>query len=243
MAFAPPDRGGGVFETLLVRDGRLQALDLHLARMAGSLAAVYGARLPAGVRAQALARAAGLAGEHRLRIDATPAPDRIEVNIATSPLSRDRSIGVRCVPTPAGQGLGAHKWRDRAFVEHAAASGAAVPLLVATDGSVLEAAWANFWLLEGDRLITPPAGGTLLPGVTRARLIALAPSLGLTVAQEPIALAVAREARHTLLTSSLALAVAAGVDREPPAPDPGCQGCATIARIRAALSGGDWTPG
>ena len=44
---------------------------------------------------------------------------------------------------------------------------------------MLEAAWGNVWLLEGDRLITPPADGRILPGVTRALLLELAPSLGL----------------------------------------------------------------
>ena len=44
----------------------------------------------------------------------------------------------------------------------------ATALIVDGDEQVLEAAWANLWLIEGERLITPPADGRLLPGVTRA---------------------------------------------------------------------------
>ncbi len=49
------------------------------------------------------------------------------------------------------------------------------PLLVDADGTVLEAAWGNVWVLEGDALLTPPADGRILPGVTRSLLLELAP--------------------------------------------------------------------
>jgi branched-subunit amino acid aminotransferase/4-amino-4-deoxychorismate lyase len=104
------------------------------------------------------------------------------------------------------------------------------------DGCLLEAAWGNLWLREGDRLITPPADGRLLPGVTRAALIELAPTLGFTVAEESVSLARAVEASEVFLTSSLRLAVPATV-----APDvaggsaPGSPG-RELERIRVALS-------
>ncbi|MDQ3742171.1 MAG: aminotransferase class IV, partial [Actinomycetota bacterium] len=37
---------------------------------------------------------------------------------------------------------------------------------------VLEAAWANVVIVEGDALITPPDDGRILPGVGRAALAA-----------------------------------------------------------------------
>ena len=45
-----------------------------------------------------------------------------------------------------------------------------MPLLVDLDGLVLEASRANVVIREGDRLITPPLDGRILPGVTRAAL-------------------------------------------------------------------------
>jgi para-aminobenzoate synthetase/4-amino-4-deoxychorismate lyase len=122
--------------------------------------------------------------------------------------------------------LGAHKWQDRRIVERHGDDPA--PLIVDGDGSVLEAAWANIWLLDGDELITPPLDGRILPGVTRARLLELAPPLGLRVREAPIRLDEARAAQAMFLTSSLRLAVPASFDRSP-------QENLAVDRIRASL--------
>jgi branched-chain amino acid aminotransferase len=48
----------------------------------------------------------------------------------------------------------------------------------------------NLWFVVGEgtsaRLVTPPLGGTILPGVTRDSLLRLAPEIGLEVAEERI---------------------------------------------------------
>jgi para-aminobenzoate synthetase/4-amino-4-deoxychorismate lyase len=80
------------------------------------------------------------------------------------------------------------------------------------DGSVLEASWGNMWIIEGERLITPPADGRILPGVTRGRLLRLAGSLELTAAEEELSLDRLREADGVFLTSALRGAVPAHVD-------------------------------
>jgi para-aminobenzoate synthetase / 4-amino-4-deoxychorismate lyase len=234
-----PDSALGVFETLLVRDGRIQALGRHLARLQASLGELYDRPLPAGIATGIRAHVAGLAGAHRLRVDAVPAAGAAEaagaagelrVSLTTSPVDPHRPQTYACVPITLPGGHGPHKWRDRRTIERAGG----VPLIVDGDGSVLEAAWANVWLLDDDRLVTPPADGRLLPGVTRARLLELAPSLGLHCAERPITLDQARAAATLVLTSSLALAATAAVDRPPAAPHP------SVQRIRLALEGGDW---
>jgi para-aminobenzoate synthetase / 4-amino-4-deoxychorismate lyase len=224
-----PDPSEGVFETLLVRDGRVQALDRHLARLGGSLHELYGQPLPDGLRATVRERAAELSGSHRLRVDAIPNGDGLGVAFAASSLDPGRPRHFACVPVTVPGGHGPHKWRDRRALD-----GAGVPLLVDEDGSVLEAAWANFWLLDGRQLSTPPADGRLLAGVTRARLLELAPALGLEARQRRISLREARAAPAALLTSSLALAVAAAVDTDP---GPGGE---IFETIRLALEHGDW---
>jgi para-aminobenzoate synthetase/4-amino-4-deoxychorismate lyase len=110
-------------------------------------------------------------------------------------------------------GLGAHKWRDRALVEALAQRLGAVPLIVDADGAVLEAAHANLFLVEGDRLVTPPADGRLLPGITRARVIAATGA-----AQEPIDLDRMAAADAALLTSSIALVAVIVGSRSLPIP-------------------------
>jgi para-aminobenzoate synthetase/4-amino-4-deoxychorismate lyase len=99
-------------------------------------------------------------------------------------------------------GLGAHKWRDRRLLEALAARRpGTVPLLIDTDGLVLEAAYANVWIVEGATLITPPADGRILPGVTRADLLATEAAARM----EPIELERLVSADAIFLTSSIAL--------------------------------------
>jgi para-aminobenzoate synthetase/4-amino-4-deoxychorismate lyase len=74
-------------------------------------------------------------------------------------------------------------------------------LLVDTDDLVLEAAYANVWIVEGDALVTPPADGRILPGITRAQLLAGHPA---TAREEPIDLPRVRDADAIFLTSSIA---------------------------------------
>ena len=225
-----PDRAQGVFETLLVRDGRVQALQRHLDRMARSVEQLYGLALPDQLEVTVRERAAGLSGSHRLRLDVIPGDERLQFAVETTALDPNRPRRYALAPVTVPGGHGPHKWRDR----RALAADRGVPLLVDADGSILEAAWANVYLLDGLRLSTPPADGRLLAGVTRARLLELAPSLGLEVTERRISLQEARAAPALVLTSSLALAVTAAVDSEPVA------GADGIEAIRLALEQDDW---
>src|SRR5207302_11205253 len=108
-------------------------------------------------------------------------------------------------------GLGRHKWRDRRLL---GSDGTHVPLIVDRD-DVLEAAWANVWILEGDTVITPPADGRILPGVTRALLLELEPA----AIEEPISLGRAQDADAIILTSSVRLAVPATLGEQPHSPN------------------------
>ena len=72
-------------------------------------------------------------------------------------------------------------------------------MLLDTDGLVLEAAHANIWIIEHDALITPPADGRILPGLTRAALLATEQS----AREEPIELARLQRADAVFLTASI----------------------------------------
>ena len=74
-----------------------------------------------------------------------------------------------------------------------------MPLLIDTDGLVLEAAHANVWIVEGRALLTPPADGRILPGVTRASLLAAEPC----AREEPIELERLERADAVFVTSSI----------------------------------------
>lgn len=121
-----------------------------------------------------------------------------DVEISRAALPGTQVVKLAIFELPGG--LGAHKWRDRRLLDELAARHpGAVPLLLDTDGTVLEAAHANVWIVEGDSLITSPADGRILPGVTRASVLAAEPS----AREEPFDLDRLRSADAIRLTSAL----------------------------------------
>ena len=192
-----PDPALGVFETVLVENGRPVALEPHLARLAASVAELYGAALPSTVLAGAQAAAAEALTRSRLRVLAE-ADGAVRIIISPAGLGPEQAVVLEPFALPGG--LGAHKWRDRRLLDTLAAlRPGAVPLLVDTDGLVLEAAYANVWIAEGDALITPPADGRILPGTTRAALLAQHDG----AREEPIDLDRLASADALFLTSSI----------------------------------------
>ena len=217
---ASPDPAAGVFETILVEGGGALHLADHLARLRASVGALYAVELGAELDA-AVAKALGTApngAARRLRVVATPSPQAIAVQASLEPLGAAAlrsAVPLRAWTVPGG--LGPHKWVDRRAIDDAAARLGATPLIVEADGEVLEAAWANVWALEATRLLTPPADGRILPGVTRARLLAVAGDVGLEAAEERLPLVRLASADAILLTSSLRLAVPGRLADEPSA--------------------------
>ena len=140
----------------------------------------------------------------RLRLQAVPGRgDSARVELERELLSRvpdPHPVIVEPVLLPGG--LGEHKWRDRDLIDELTRRLGAVPLFADLDGDLLEAGYANLWIVEGDKLTTPPLDGRLLPGTLRARLLA-APAAGLETREGPITLQRLRAADEILLTSSI----------------------------------------
>jgi len=198
-----PDPARGVFSTVLIRDGVAVALDAHLDRLERSTAELYGLALPAEIAERAAFEAlSGRSG--RLRVTAVPGRAGLEVGVAAAPLGA--RIGAQppvLRPFALPGGLGAHKWLDRRLLDALAGDGAAVPLIVDLDDAVLEAAHANLFVAEGERLLTPPLDGRLLAGTVRAELVAALRRLGVEVAERPLDLDRVAGADSVWLTSSL----------------------------------------
>jgi para-aminobenzoate synthetase/4-amino-4-deoxychorismate lyase len=186
-----------VFETVLVADAQPVALGEHLDRLAASLAELYGTELDSEALAQARSMAARASARARMRIVAD-AHGYLDISLQdVRPASQ---TPVLLTPFALPGGLGRHKWRDRELLEALAAQvPGTVPLLIDTDGLVLEAAYANVWIVEGHVLLTPPADGRMLPGVTRARLLAAEHA----ARSEPIELERLACADEVFLTSSI----------------------------------------
>lgn len=188
-------RGRGVFETLRVYDGTAFRVGEHLERLAMSAERVHLPPPPAQAFADAVGDAVGASGEHdaMLRLlwtggrEGGGAP-RGFVLVSTLPagLEELRARGLRLVTSTwvAGALAGAKSTsyaQNMTVQDDAVRAGADDALLVAPDGTVLEAPTANVWFREGDTLLTPALSLPILAGVTRAALSELAPGLGYVV--------------------------------------------------------------
>jgi para-aminobenzoate synthetase/4-amino-4-deoxychorismate lyase len=189
-----PDPEKGVFETMLVIDGRPVELGAHLHRLSSSLATVFGAAPPRRAR-KAILAAARRVRHGKLRITIAPiGKRRTRMSISTAEIERplifpsaEHAVALRSFAVEGG--LGTHKWADRSLLEHAAASSAGeLPLLLSRDGAVLEASRGSVFLVRDGSLQTPATDGRILPGIARRRVIEVAHATGVE----------AREGRLTL---------------------------------------------
>jgi para-aminobenzoate synthetase/4-amino-4-deoxychorismate lyase len=164
LDFGPrPDPALGIFETMLVTDGELPMRDEHYTRISASALELYGVELalPAVTNSQrdwtGRSRLTFIPGEGLSAESGTIGPDPVYTSIAAFVL-------------PGG--LGPHKWADRRMLDAitSEAGDGVLPLLVDSDGSVLETTRTNVLIEEHGRLISPPADRRARPGVGRRRL-------------------------------------------------------------------------
>ncbi len=204
-----PDPALGVIETVLVLAGRPVALETHLARLATSVTALYGARLPATLGAVVVDRAAGKEGAQRLRILATPRRGSgLELELCFEPahqvLEQRPGPPIGLIAVELAGGLGEHKWQDRRILAdlRSERSGDQL-LLVEPDGTVLEAERANVLAIYGNLLRTPPADGRILAGTTRDAVLRVASRSGMEVSCKHLDLEGLASADEVFLTSSI----------------------------------------
>jgi para-aminobenzoate synthetase/4-amino-4-deoxychorismate lyase len=240
---APPDPARGLFETLLVADGKAVRAAAHLDRLAASARAVFGQDLPTELPA-AIGEAAAPLDLGRMRIDLAPAGDGtappLRFEIVAAPIdpaiffpARADGADVRTVRHP--DWAGAHKWADRDWLEEQEAElGEVVPLILGADDEVLEAGRANLFVVADGALATPPADGRILPGTARASTLELAADLGIPTAERSLHLTDLKRADDLFLTSSLrGIRPVHSLDGEPLAgSDPLVERLATALRAR-----------
>jgi para-aminobenzoate synthetase/4-amino-4-deoxychorismate lyase len=231
-----PDPARGLFETLLVADGRTVRAAPHLERLGASARELFGRELPAELP-DSVAAAARSLELGRLRIDLLPENGGLRFAIVTEPIDpaiffpdHEHGADVRTIRHP--DWAGAHKWADRDWLESVEAElGEEVPLILTDEGEVLEAGRANVFVVTEGGLATPPADGRILPGTARAATLDLAAELGVPAAERRLYLDDLHGADDLFLTSSLrGIRPVRSVDGEPlGAPDP------LVARLSGEL--------
>ena len=219
--------GDGVYDTWRTYDGVPFAVAAHVARLAAA-ARVLGLPPPEAAtvwirRTRVLLARNGVRDAAvRLTLTRGPAGDGLLPEGRGRPTRlltaralprdldarRERGIAVVLLPFPRDAGP---PWGNMKLVGHASAivgrrlvarQRADEGLYVTPDGAVTESTTANVFVVEGDTLVTPPVAAGVLPGVTRALVIAIARRAGLTVREEKIPVARLRRAREVFLTAS-----------------------------------------
>jgi para-aminobenzoate synthetase / 4-amino-4-deoxychorismate lyase len=129
-----------------------------------------------------------------LRWQASPSAAGVATVLATRARSPVRVV--RLLPTvverPANAPPGDVKAMPRRFYDlvrqQAQDGGADDGIVVGPDGSVLEAALGNLWLLRDGQWVTPALDGRVLPGIARARLLELLHQAGRSAVERPCGL-------------------------------------------------------
>jgi para-aminobenzoate synthetase / 4-amino-4-deoxychorismate lyase len=183
-------------------------LDAHLARLDASVRNLFGHPSPPGLRELALERSLGRR-LGRLRLTVAPASgDRLSADVATTDVepalvfpSDAGAVALRSVVVEGG--LGEHKWQDRRLFERLATGSGEIPLLVDGDGTVLEAARANVFLVRDEVLWTPPADGRILAGIARRGVIEIARAAGIELREERVTIGDLLAGDEVFLTGSV----------------------------------------
>lgn len=234
--------GDGVYETLRTYGGRPFHLDRHLARLRDS-ARILAVALPQTdeALARSLDEVLGRAGnpESYIRIMVTrgvgdvsyhferikgptivmivkpyePFPDRMYskgIPVIVSSVRRNHPRAL----DPAMKSC--NLINNILAVREAQAKGAVEPLMLNEQGELAEGASSNVFLVRGGTLLTPPLEAGILPGVTRALVLELAPGLRVPVREEPLVMKDLVVADEVFLTSTLKeLAPVATIDGQP----------------------------
>jgi 4-amino-4-deoxychorismate lyase len=203
-------RGRAVFETARVYGGRPFRLDAHIERLAASAAQLRLPRPDAGEclrLADGVLKAARL-GDLSLRFywtGTTLVATAAEIDPALEDL-RARGLRLAVVHWSTGALASAKSVsyaENMAAQDRAADRGADDALLVAHDGTVLEAPTANVWWREGGTLLTPSLELPILAGVTRVVIGELAAGAGYSVQEGTFPVERLLAADEVFLTSSI----------------------------------------
>jgi branched-subunit amino acid aminotransferase/4-amino-4-deoxychorismate lyase len=219
--------GDGLYDTWRTYDGEPFAVAAHLRRLA---AAARQLRLPSpGPAAPWTRRARRLVARNGLR-DATirltitrggagdslvpdrPAPPTQLLTVRRLPpdLAEQQAQGIAAVLLPFPRDV-APPWGGLKLLGHPSAvvgrmlavrRRAREGLYVTADDEVTEGTTSNLFLVESGGLVTPPATGEVLGGVTRDLVLRLARGAGIAIREERIPTVRLRRAREIFVTAS-----------------------------------------
>ena len=210
--------GDGVYEVIPIYGGRPLRLKEHLVRLSRSLEAIgMSPPLDESAWAEIIAELVEGAEDQQVYIQVTrgPQPKRDH----TIPAVVSPTVFAMCTPIapiPVG-GIAAVTVEDlrwdrcdikaitllaNILLRQRALDQGATEAIIVRDGSALEGAASNLFVVRDGALTTPPNGPTILPGITRDLVIEVARGVGLSVTEETLSLDDLMRADEIWLTSS-----------------------------------------
>jgi branched-chain amino acid aminotransferase/4-amino-4-deoxychorismate lyase len=216
--------GDGLFETMLWTGGELRCLSAHLARMAAGCqtlglpaldrdaaaalcrAAPGEAGLEGGPAAVRLTLTAGSGGRGLDRPDA-PAPRLMAKASAVAPPATPASLVL--AKTRRNEGSPAARLKTLSYLDNvlaraeARAAGADEAVMLNNRGELACGSAANLFWIDGERLFTPALTCGVLNGITRARVLQRARTLGLETRVVTTGVEALATAQALFLTNSL----------------------------------------
>jgi branched-chain amino acid aminotransferase len=213
--------GDGVFEVLRTWDGVAVDLDAHLARLYASAHAL-------GIKAMARERLAETVqrtlanagtGDQRIRVILTRGPGALLARPDTLGPGRAIVIVEPLPALPTELALAIVDWplprrtapahKTLAYLDHllarelAAAAGADEALRLGADGDVVECATSNVFAVTAGTVTTPPVDLGILPGVTRARVLAACAAAGIPAQEQRLTVQQIVSADELFVTSAV----------------------------------------
>jgi para-aminobenzoate synthetase / 4-amino-4-deoxychorismate lyase len=187
----PADPAEGIFETLLVVDGRPRRLADHLRRLQRSYWEVYGHPLTADVPAAIGAAVRERPGHLRVRVDARPGQGHVDVAVRPcappAPVAEQPGLFLRPVRVAT---CAPHKFADRRAFDRieAALPPGTLPLLTDAAGLLLESSRSCVGVVRDGTLSVPPLDGRILPSTTRQAMLDALDTAGLPYTIAPVPL-------------------------------------------------------
>ncbi|MGL5207434.1 MAG: aminotransferase class IV [Acidaminococcaceae bacterium] len=210
--------GYGLFETILVRSGSPADFERHIQRLAGSIRQIDHADSTFAVHElmdkafSALASCKG--SKNVLKIVAYKEEASWKTILLLRPYlytSADYERGFRLIESSSCRNakslLVYHKSLNylENYLEriNAKEKGYDDAYFLNTEGFVTECSSANIFVLKNHELFTPPVKEGLLPGVMRAKLLAVANELGLRAQETNVSTELLQNAEMVLVTNAL----------------------------------------
>lgn len=211
----------GVFETLLVSDGKVFALDRHLARLTKSATGLGLAAPDNALISQGISQV--LSGNQKIDFGRL----RVTVTSGTGPLGSDRvssdptlvislaeqsswpaSTAILLVPWTRNENSPLAGLKTTSYAENVYALAAAKrhgfseAVFCDTSGRLCEGTGSNIFLIKDEQIITPSEASGLLRGVTRDLVVELARESGYDVVERDVDPTELWSAEEIFITSS-----------------------------------------